>query len=91
VAVNALTTESFPTALRASARAWVVNAGVVGAAIGLALVGLLSSAMGGHAPVVTLLGFVPLILVPLVLLIPETYGRELEVTSGEAAEALDRV
>ena len=91
VAVNALTTESFPTALRATARAWVVNAGVVGAAIGLALVGLLSSAMGGHAPVVTLLGFVPLILVPLVLLIPETYGRELEVTSGEAAEALDRV
>ena len=91
VAVNALTTESFPTALRATARAWVVNAGVVGAAIGLALVGLLSSAMGGHAPVVTLLGFIPLILVPLVLLIPETYGRELEVTSGEAAEALDRV
>jgi hypothetical protein len=28
---------------------------------------------------------------PIVFLIPETFGQELEVTSGEAAEALDRV
>jgi MFS transporter, putative metabolite:H+ symporter len=91
VSVNALTTESFPTALRATARAWVTNAGVVGGALGLALVGMLSSAMGGHAPIVTGLGFLPLLLAPVVFLIPETVGRELEVTSGEAGEALDRV
>ena len=91
VSVNALTTESFPTALRATARAWVTNASVVGATIGLALVGLLSTTMGGHAPIVTLLGFLPLLLAPTVFLTPETFGQELEVTSGEAAEALDRV
>ncbi len=90
VSVNALTTESFPTALRATARAWVTNAAVAGATVGLALVGLLSATMGGHAPIVALLGFLPLGLVPLVFLIPETFGRELEVTSGEAAEVLDR-
>jgi putative MFS transporter len=91
VSVNALTTESFPTALRATARAWVTNASVVGATIGLALVGLLSATMGGHAPIVTLLGFLPLLLAPTVYLIPETFGQELEVTSGETADALDRV
>jgi hypothetical protein len=69
----------------------VTNAGVVGGALGLALVGLLSSTMGGHAPIVAGLGFLPLLLAPVVFLIPETVGRELEVTSGEAGEALDRV
>jgi MFS transporter, putative metabolite:H+ symporter len=91
VSINALSTESFPTALRATARAWVTNASVLGATIGLALVGLLSTTMGGHAPIVTVLGFLPLLLAPVVFLIPETVGRELEVTSGEAGEALDRV
>lgn len=90
VSVNALTTESFPTVLRATARAWVTNAAVAGATIGLALVGLLSEEMGGHAPIIALLGFIPLLLAPLVFLVPETFGRELEVTSGEAGEALDR-
>src|SRR5262245_46663908 len=84
IAVAALTTESFPTALRATARAWVTNAGVVGAIIGLALVGALSDRMGGHAGVVALLGLVPLALAPLVLLLPETAARDLEVISAEA-------
>jgi MFS transporter, putative metabolite:H+ symporter len=87
IAVTALSTECFPTVLRATARAWVTNAGVVGAVLGLALVGALSGRLGGHAAVVALLGLLPLLLTPLVLLLPETFGRELEQVSGEPAVA----
>ena len=47
IGVTALSTECFPTVLRATARAWVTNAGMVGAVLGLGLVGAFSSAMGG--------------------------------------------
>jgi MFS family permease len=87
IAVTALSTECFPTVLRATARAWVTNAGVVGAVLGLGLVGALSGRMGGHAAVVSLLGLFPVLLTPLVLLLPETFGRELEQVSGEPAVA----
>jgi MFS family permease len=87
IAVSALSTENFPTALRATARAWVTNAGVVGAMLGLGLVGALSDRLGGHAGVVALLGLVPLGLAPLVLLVPETLGRELEAVIGDPAGA----
>src|SRR4029434_3290962 len=73
IAVTALSTECFPTALRATTRAWVTNAGVVGAVLGLALVGALSGRLGGHAAVVSLLGLFPVLLTPLVLLLPETF------------------
>jgi MFS family permease len=85
IAVNALSTECFPTALRATAKAWITNASMAGAVIGLALVGALSARMGGHAGVVALLGLLPLAIAPLILLLPETFGRELEVVSGEQA------
>jgi putative MFS transporter len=78
IAVTSLSTECFPTALRATARAWVTNAAMVGAVLGLALVGALAGWMEGSAGVVALLGLLPLVLAPLVLLLPETYGRELE-------------
>jgi MFS family permease len=84
IAVNALSTECFPTALRATAKVWVTNAQMSGAVLGLALVGALSARMGGHAGVVALLGLLPLALVPFVLLLPETYRRELEEVSAEA-------
>ena len=74
IAMSALSTENFPTALRATARAWVTTAGVLGAMLGLALVGMLSDRLGGHAGVVAVLGLVPLALAPLVLLVPETVG-----------------
>ena len=81
--MSALSTENFPTALRATARAWVTNAGVVGAMLGLGLVGALSDRLGGHAAVVALLGLVPLALAPLVFLVPETLGRELEAVVSQ--------
>jgi putative MFS transporter len=83
IALTALSTECFPTVLRATARAWVTNAGVVGAVVGLALVGALSATMGGHAAVVAMLGLLLLVLTPLILLLPETYGQELEQVSGD--------
>jgi MFS transporter, putative metabolite:H+ symporter len=84
IAVTALSTECFPTVLRATARAWVTNAGVVGAVVGLGLVGALSGRMGGYAVVVALLGLLPVLLCPLLLLLPETFGRELEQVSEPA-------
>ena len=63
----------------------MTNAGVLGAMLGLALVGMLSDRLGGHAGVVAVLGLVPLALAPLVLLVPETVGRELEAVVGEPA------
>lgn len=78
IAVTALSTECFPTPLRATARAWVTNAGVIGAVAGLAVVGALASPLGGSAQVVALLGLLPLLVAPLAWLLPETFGRELE-------------
>jgi MFS family permease len=78
ITLTALSTECFPTALRATARAWVTNAGMIGAVVGLALVGVLSARLGGSAPVVALLGLLPVALAPLLWLMPETVGRELD-------------
>jgi len=85
VAINALSTEVFPTALRATAKAWVTNAGVIGAMIGLGLVGLLADRVGGHAQVIAGIALVPILFAPLLFLLPETHRQELEVTSGEGA------
>jgi MFS family permease len=85
IAINALATEIFPTALRATAKSWITNAGVLGAILGLGAVGGLAERAGGHAGVVTTLGALPVVLSPLLFLLPETHGQELEKTSGEAA------
>ncbi len=87
IAVNALSTEVFPTALRATARAWLTNAGVAGGMLGLLAVWLLSERAGGHAGVIAILGLVPFALAPLMFVLPETRGRELEAASGEVVEA----
>src|SRR5262249_37403331 len=78
IAINALSTEIFPTALRATAKSWVTNAAVFGAMLGLATVGALAERVGGHAVVITALGVIPALLTPLLFLLPETYDRELQ-------------
>ena len=78
IALNALGTELFPTRLRGTAKAWITNAWILGAMIGLAIVGSLSGPLGGADPVVTLLGFLPVLACPLLLSLPESRGRELE-------------
>jgi MFS family permease len=78
VAINALSTEVFPTALRATAKVWVTNAAVIGAMIGLGLVGMLADRVGGHALVIAGLGVLPMLFAPLLFVLPETHKRELE-------------
>ena len=78
VALNALSTEVFPTALRATAKVWVTNAAIIGAMFGLGLVGLLADRVGGHALVIAGLAFLPMVLAPLLFVLPETHKRELE-------------
>jgi MFS family permease len=83
IAINALATELFPTHLRATAKAWVTNAAVLGAMCGLGLVGWLAEDAGGHGIVIAALALVPALLSPLLLLLPDTHRGDLETTSGE--------
>lgn len=85
IAINTLGTEIFPTRLRATAKSWITNAAVLGAMLGLGTVGALAERVGGHAAVIAVLGVIPVLLAPLLFVLPETHGRELEATSGEAA------
>jgi putative MFS transporter len=77
-AMGALTSELFPTSVRASVVGWSLAAGVLGAVIGLVVFGLV--ARSGH-PFTTagLLTFLPAApAVGLFWLLPETRGREPE-------------
>jgi putative MFS transporter len=78
---NALGTELFPTQLRSTAKSWVTTAGFIGSMLGLAIVGALAGPLGGAAPAILLLAAVPFATAPLLLLLPESRGRELEEIS----------
>jgi len=78
IAINSLGTELFPTALRATAKSWITNAGLLGAMIGLAIVGVTSEYLGGAHVTISLLVIVPLVALPSIFLLPETSGLELE-------------
>jgi MFS family permease len=77
IAINALTTEMFPTRLRATAKSWVTNSGVVGALLGLAMIGALGSVASG-ANVTTAIAATTALLSPLIFLLPETRQLDLE-------------
>jgi MFS transporter, putative metabolite:H+ symporter len=83
IAINSLGTELFPTTLRATAKSWITNAGIIGAMLGLGIVGALSRQMGGAEMVIAMLAVAPLVSAPLLLLLPETSGRELEAIAPE--------
>jgi MFS family permease len=78
ISINALGTELFPTHLRATAKSWITNAGILGATAGLAIVGALSERAGGAAAVIALLAIVPMFAAPLLFAVRETRGEELE-------------
>lgn len=84
IGINALTTELFPTTLRATAKSWITNAAVIGAMCGLALVGALAERAGGHDVVIAGIALLPAALSPLLFLLPETHRRELEQSSAPA-------
>lgn len=77
IAAAALFTESFPTQLRATARAWGHAASVVGALSGLAAVGLFADLAGGAPRVIVALALVSFAGVPGLLIVRETLGRPL--------------
>jgi MFS transporter, putative metabolite:H+ symporter len=80
--MNALGTELFPTEIRSTAKSWVTVAGYIGSMLGLAIVGALAGALGGAAAAILVLAAVPVVSAPLLLLLPESRGRELEELSG---------
>jgi MFS family permease len=82
IAINALGTELFPTHVRATAKAWITNAGIIGAMLGLATVGAASAALGGAGVVIALLAIAPATAAFLLFLLPETGGRELETLAA---------
>jgi len=77
IAVNSLTTELFPTELRATAKAWVTNSSIIGALLGLALIGALNSIAAGST-VITGLAVTTSLLSPAIFLLPETRHLDLE-------------
>jgi len=82
VALNALGTELFPTRLRAAAKSWITNAGVVGSVAGMAAVAALGSLVGGADAAIRLVSVLPVLACGAVLLVPETRGLELEEITG---------
>jgi len=80
IAINALATELFPTRLRATAKSWVTNSAVIGALLGLGMIGALSS-IAAAATVITVLAVATSVLAPCAFLLPETRRLELEEVS----------
>jgi MFS family permease len=77
-ALGALTTELFPTSVRASVVGWSLAAGVLGAVAGLLIFGSVTRA-GSPFVVAGLLTFLPAVpVMGLFWLLPETRGREPE-------------
>ena len=85
IAVNSLTTEMFPTRLRATAKSWVTNSGVVGALLGLAMIGALNGIASG-ATVITALAAITSLLAPIIFLLPETRRLDLDQVDNLAAD-----
>ena len=77
-AIGSMTTELFPTAVRASVVGWSLAIGVLGAVVGLVVFGVVARS-GQPFALAGLLTFLPVIpLVGLFWLLPETRGREPE-------------
>jgi MFS family permease len=77
--VTTWTAELFPTELRATASGFANNlVGRLGLVLGPIVVGQLGGALDSTADAVALLGFAPLMVLPIVLMLPETNASSLE-------------
>lgn len=74
---GAMAAELVPTPVRATVAGWVTVAGVVGAALGLALVGVLGDVTGSFARPAAVVGIAVVTLSAGFALLPETKGQEL--------------
>lgn len=89
---GALANELFPTQVRASVAGWYIGAGVAGAVLGLLAFGAVADAGrgGDHAGTAAAAVFLPVVLATsLLLLLPETRGREPEDLWGGGPQADD--
>ncbi len=85
-AAGALTNELFPTSVRASATGWTIAAGVIGAVTGLVVFGAVADVGGvsNHTAFAAAVVFLPMVLFSaLLILLPETMGREPEELWGQ--------
>lgn len=77
-AQGALASELVPTAIRATVAGWLTVTGVLGAVLGLAVVGVVADATGGFAVAAAALGGLVALSALGFLALPETRGVELE-------------
>lgn len=82
-AMGALSTELFPTSLRATSAGWLTCAGVLGGVVGLFGFGVLIDAFEGFAPAAVVLAAPVALSAGLFALLPETRGLELEQSAPE--------
>ncbi len=84
--LRAWATELFPTSIRGAAAGWITAAGTVGGTCGLTLAGALAPRVGGIGPALAVIASAGVLAaVAAFLWLPETKGRELEVTAPEMA------
>ena len=82
-AMGALSTELFPTGIRATVAGWLSVGGVVGAVCGLVAFGLLVTALNDFLAAAVLVAVPVVALCPLYLRLPETLGMELEESAPD--------
>jgi MFS family permease len=82
-AMGALSTELFPTSLRATAAGWLTCAGVLGGVTGLLTFGVLTDVFDGYDVAAMFIAAPVLLAAVLFARLPETRGRELEETAPE--------
>lgn len=81
--------ELFATRIRSEAQSLALVMGVIGSAIGLAIVGVLSGPLG-LGPSIALLAFLPVVgLIIVGVAFPETARLDLDETSGEAPASVE--
>jgi putative MFS transporter len=81
VIMRTVTSELFPTSTRNTAMGWETLCETLGAAVGFALVGLLTAENASIAPAAVMVSVFTFLAVFVFWLLPETAGRELESTS----------
>lgn len=86
-AFGAISTELFPTQLRATASGVLTAAGVFGAVLGLIAFGVLADALGGYRTAALVIAAPVLALTALFALVPETRGLELEESAPDLESA----
>ncbi len=82
---RAVSTELFPTAYRGTASGWNAMLETLGAALGLALLGLGTQGFADIAFMTSSLAFVLVVAGLILLLLPETGSRELEAISDDGS------